>query len=84
MKLRTAILLATIAVGVSLTAAIISIPSIARGKAIASALANDGYHITSLAVPDIPRSGIPKDNLTWAGIDAKNIIKTVKKLLSEN
>ena len=53
------------------------------GEMIGSTLANEGFFITSLTVPDIPRSGTPADNLSWAGIDANNIVKSIKKLLRE-
>ena len=47
------------------------------GETVASALVNDNFTITSLAVKEISRSGAPEKLLEYAGIDAQNIVKAV-------
>ncbi len=55
-------------------------PQGGMGEAIMSALYNSNVHIHSLAVRQIPRSGSPEDLMKMMGIDAENIVKTVRSL----
>ncbi|MBI4462783.1 MAG: transketolase [Acidobacteria bacterium] len=50
------------------------------GDAVLSALAPDGVRVLKLAVQDIPTSGKPQELLDAAGISARHIIATVKKV----
>ena len=49
------------------------------GEAVASALANEHFNISSLAVRGISRSGTPEKLLEYAQIDATAIVKAVKQ-----
>lgn len=51
------------------------------GQAVSAALANECLSITCLAVTELPRSGTPAELLSWAGIDAEHIVKTVMKVM---
>lgn len=49
------------------------------GEAVAAALNGTGIVVETMAVTQIPRSGSPEELLAWAGIDAENIVRKVKK-----
>jgi transketolase len=49
------------------------------GDAVASAVADRGYTVTRLAVPEIPRSGTPEELLDHYGISARHIVAAVKR-----
>lgn len=47
------------------------------GEAVALGLSGTGINVQSLAVRDISRSGTPEELLSYAGIDAASIVKSV-------
>jgi transketolase len=51
------------------------------GQSVNSALIGKGIQVLNLAVTEIPRSGTPKELRSWAGIDAGNIMETVKRIV---
>lgn len=51
------------------------------GQAVVCALKNSGVNIHCLAVTKIPRSGKPEELMTYEGIDAHTLIKTVKECI---
>lgn len=53
------------------------------GQAVCYALRNTAVEITCLAVQELPRSGLPQELLSWAGIDAQGIVKTVKQMMEK-
>lgn len=50
------------------------------GQLVAYAVRNEGLHITSLAVTQLPRSGSPNDLMAYEQIDASAIVNAVKSL----
>lgn len=51
------------------------------GETVAADLCNTDITVTSLAVTELPRSGMPEDLLAWAQIDTKAIVARVLSLL---
>jgi transketolase len=54
------------------------------GEAIRSAFVEHKKPIISLAVTKLPKSGKPDELLAYEGIDAKSIVKTIKRVISQN
>jgi len=50
------------------------------GDAVLSALAQDGIRVVKLAVQEVPMSGKPEELLDAAGLSARHLLATVKKL----
>jgi transketolase len=50
------------------------------GQIVCAELANSSIYIHMLGVTDMPCSGRPGQLLAWAGIDARSIVKVVKKI----
>lgn len=53
------------------------------GQQVCFALRNSSIKITCLGVTELPRSGKPEELLAWANIDAKSIVKVVKKAINK-
>jgi transketolase len=51
------------------------------GDAVAEAIADAGFTVHRLAVPEIPRSGKPEELLERFGISASHIVETVRSVV---
>ncbi len=51
------------------------------GEAISALLSEENYKVYSLAVQNLPRSGMPDELLDYEGISARAIVKKVKAIL---
>jgi len=51
------------------------------GDAVLSALASEAVRVIKLAVPDVPLSGKPEELIAAAGISARHIVATVRRLI---